>query len=294
MAASDGATLERAPGGDIVTTSLFNVTLLEESLWVGSLGRAGWPGRWHRLPREGGLFQRRSMPGAALGKPTASAALLGRISGLISHTQARRPACVRVAAAQGDARLAARRRGGHGVLQLHARGGRPHAHHGRPLPRRLRGVWPHRASHVRPAHPTAPPLAPPAPTRPASCGVSANPTSTPTPAPTPNQVRPGPLARLGDTPGLVGVPSSRLTRRPPSPAAALQPPSALPQPWASALPLLLGSGPSRFEATRQPSSGPPKAADLRPNPLTGTRCPASCANPNPNPNPLTLTLTLTL
>ena len=43
MASSDGATLERAPGGDIVTTSLFNVTLLEESLWVGSLGRAGWP-----------------------------------------------------------------------------------------------------------------------------------------------------------------------------------------------------------------------------------------------------------
>ena len=35
-----------------------------------------------------------------------------------------------------------------------------------------------------------------------------------------------------------------------------------------ALPLLLGSGTSPFEATRQPSSGPPKAADLRPNPLT--------------------------
>ncbi len=29
----------------------------------------------------------------------------------------------------------------------------------------------------------------------------------------------------------------------------------LPQPWARVLPLLLGSGPSRFEATRQPSSG---------------------------------------
>ena len=41
MAASDGTAPERAPGGDIVTTSLFNVTLLEESLWVGSLGRAG-------------------------------------------------------------------------------------------------------------------------------------------------------------------------------------------------------------------------------------------------------------
>ena len=45
----------------------------------------------------------------------------------------------------------------------------------------------------------------------------------------------------------------------------------LPQPRARALPLLLGSGPSPFEATRQPSSGPAKAADLRPNPLTGTR-----------------------
>jgi len=48
MAASDGPTPERAPGGDIVTTSLFNVTLLEESLWVGSLGHDGlracaWP-----------------------------------------------------------------------------------------------------------------------------------------------------------------------------------------------------------------------------------------------------------
>ena len=36
-----------------------------------------------------------------------------------------------------------------------------------------------------------------------------------------------------------------------------------------ALPLLLGSGPSPFEATRQPSCGPPKTEDLRPNPLTG-------------------------
>ena len=42
----------------------------------------------------------------------------------------------------------------------------------------------------------------------------------------------------------------------------------LPQPWARALPLLLGSGPSPFEATRQPSSGRPKAEDLRPKPLT--------------------------
>ena len=35
--------------------------------------------------------------------------------------------------------------------------------------------------------------------------------------------------------------------------------------------MILGSAPSRFEATRQPFSGPPKAEDLRPNPLTGTR-----------------------
>ena len=45
----------------------------------------------------------------------------------------------------------------------------------------------------------------------------------------------------------------------------------LPQPRARALPLLLDGGPSPFEATRQPSSGPPKAEDLRPNPLAGER-----------------------
>ena len=44
----------------------------------------------------------------------------------------------------------------------------------------------------------------------------------------------------------------------------------LSQPWARVLPLFLCSGPSPFEATRQPSSGPSEAADLRPNPLTGT------------------------
>ena len=44
----------------------------------------------------------------------------------------------------------------------------------------------------------------------------------------------------------------------------------LTQPRASALPLLLGSGRSPFEASRQPSSGPSKAVDLRPNPLAGT------------------------
>ena len=44
----------------------------------------------------------------------------------------------------------------------------------------------------------------------------------------------------------------------------------LPQPWASALPVLLGSGPSPFEATCQPSKGRPGTEGLRPNPLTGT------------------------
>jgi len=45
----------------------------------------------------------------------------------------------------------------------------------------------------------------------------------------------------------------------------------LPRLWASALSLLLGSGPSPFEATRQPSRCRPKTATLRPHPLTGTR-----------------------
>ena len=43
-----------------------------------------------------------------------------------------------------------------------------------------------------------------------------------------------------------------------------------PQPRPRAAHLILGSGPSRFEATSQPSSGPPKAEDLRCNPRTGT------------------------
>jgi hypothetical protein len=51
----------------------------------------------------------------------------------------------------------------------------------------------------------------------------------------------------------------------------------LPQPWARALPLLLCSGPSPFKATRQPSSGRPKAEDLRPKPLTGTTPPCTRA-----------------
>ena len=43
----------------------------------------------------------------------------------------------------------------------------------------------------------------------------------------------------------------------------------LPQPWASALPLLLGSAASPFEATSQPSKGRRETEDLRPKPLTG-------------------------
>ena len=46
---------------------------------------------------------------------------------------------------------------------------------------------------------------------------------------------------------------------------------SLPQPSARLLPLVLGSGPSPFEASRQPSSGRPGTEDLRSNPLTGTR-----------------------
>ena len=53
-------------------------------------------------------------------------------------------------------------------------------------------------------------------------------------------------------------------------ASGSAPLPSLPQPRPSALPLLLGRGPSPFEASRQPSSGRPKAANLRPNPLTGT------------------------
>jgi hypothetical protein len=55
------------------------------------------------------------------------------------------------------------------------------------------------------------------------------------------------------------VPSSRLTRRPPSPSASahwsfLTP---LPPQSARALPLIVGSCPSPFEATRPPCKGPP-------------------------------------
>ena len=55
-----------------------------------------------------------------------------------------------------------------------------------------------------------------------------------------------------------------------APASGSTTATPVPQPRARALYLLLGSVPSPFEATRQPSSGPAEAADLRPNP-----------NPNP-------------
>ena len=71
---------------------------------------------------------------------------------------------------------------------------------------------------------------------------------------------------------------------------------SLPQPWARVLPLVVGSAASRFEATSRPSSGSPKAADLRPNPLTGTAAymppemiKALVSSSAPLPLPLTLT-----
>ena len=72
----------------------------------------------------------------------------------------------------------------------------------------------------------------------------------------PTSASPSCTLKLVDTPAALG---SSSTARPP-----------LPQPWARALPLLLGSGPSPFEATRQPSCDPPKAEDRCPNPLAGT------------------------
>jgi hypothetical protein len=47
-------------------------------------------------------------------------------------------------------------------------------------------------------------------------------------------------------------------------------PPSLPQPRPRAPRVILSSSPSRFEATSQPSNGPPTATGLRPNPLTGT------------------------
>ena len=70
---------------------------------------------------------------------------------------------------------------------------------------------------------------------------------------------------------LIGLPMR--TREPVEMTAALgsgsAPPPCLPQPRPRAPRLILDSASSPFEATRQPSSGPTKAADPRPNPLTG-------------------------
>ena len=64
------------------------------------------------------------------------------------------------------------------------------------------------------------------------------------------------------------TPLAPRTLRPVDTAAALASRSTtrplLSQPQARALPVLLCSGPSPFEATRQPSKGPRRAADLRP------------------------------
>ena len=53
-------------------------------------------------------------------------------------------------------------------------------------------------------------------------------------------------------------------------ASGSAPLPSLPQPRPRAAHFILGSGPSRFGATSQPSSGRPTAEDLRTNPLTGT------------------------
>ena len=91
----------------------------------------------------------------------------------------------------------------------------------------------------------------------------------PVTSPDPRQVLPRTLAALLSS---SGPRFSRVPLAPADTAAALasgsDPLPPLPQPWARVLPLLLGSA-SPFEATSQPSSGPPKAADLRPEPRTG-------------------------
>ena len=81
------------------------------------------------------------------------------------------------------------------------------------------------------------------------------------------------------------------TRAPVEMAAALcsgsAPLPSLRQPWARAAHLILGSGPSPFEATSQPSKGRPKTEDLRPNPLAGTdECRALLAWLDEGPPPI--------
>jgi len=71
----------------------------------------------------------------------------------------------------------------------------------------------------------------------------------------------------------IGVAYTKRNLEPVDTAAALGSGSAplpsLPQPWARVLPLVLGSAASPFDAIHPPSGGPPKAEDLRPDPLTG-------------------------
>ena len=68
--------------------------------------------------------------------------------------------------------------------------------------------------------------------------------------------------------------ASGCTLKPVDTAATLASGSAtrplLSQPWARALPLLLGSGRSPFEASRKLCKGRFEAEDLRPNPRAGT------------------------
>ena len=74
-------------------------------------------------------------------------------------------------------------------------------------------------------------------------------------------------------PGGGGMTAFTLSFTPVEMTAALGSGSAplpsLPQPRPRALPFLLCSGPSPFEATRLPSQGRFEAEDLRPDPLTG-------------------------
>ena len=71
---------------------------------------------------------------------------------------------------------------------------------------------------------------------------------------------------------LIGLPMRTL--KPVEMTAALgsgsAPPPSLPQPRPRAPRVILGSGPSPFEATCWPSKGRPETEDLRRNPRTGT------------------------
>ena len=103
-------------------------------------------------------------------------------------------------------------------------------------------------------------------------GPSPPPPLPPLPPPSPSPPPPSPLAPFA-MPACVSAAAGG-TLKPVDTAAALgsdsTPRPPVSQSWHRALPLLLGSGSSQFEATRQPSKGRPETADLRPNPLTGT------------------------